>query len=140
MTWTFTSTDPFATARDEIRSRIGDVSSSAQLLSDEIIAGLVSNHGGTLYAAAAAARAVAGQLARQVDVREGGFGITASQGYKAYMDLARSLKQEAALSNVTPYVGGQSLSDKLTQEQDTDRVDPSFRVDMHAHHTQSSSS
>ncbi len=140
MTWSFDSTAPFGTAKDEIRTRIGDTSSSAPFLSDEQISGLVTAHAGTLYAAAAAARTIAGQLARQVNTREGSFSIDASQGYKSYMNLAKTLKQEASLAGGVVYLGGQSVSDKLTQEQDTDRVEPAFRVDMFAHRTQSSSS
>ena len=131
MTWTYGPT--FSLARDRIRLLIGDTDSSDQLVSDEEIAVYVT--GGQLaqssdyLSAAMVCDAIAAKMSRRADMSAGGSSVSLSQQATAYQTKARHLRRQAALST-SPFIGGQSISDKDSREEDTDRVTPAFTREM----------
>ena len=136
MAWSYDlSTAP--ADREKVRLLIGDTSSGDQLLQDEEIDWQLSQHGGILYTASACAEDVAAKFTRKPNISEGGFRVDAAAQSQAYEKLAKRLKRQASMG-ANPYAGGISVSDKQTQEADTDRVIPSFRRDMFAHNASSS--
>lgn len=79
--------------------------------------------------AAAAARSIAGSVAAQVNKKSGDVSIDASDKYTHYMALADKLDKQAALRGLgasSVYAGGISVSDKATQESNSDRTPPFF--------------
>lgn len=136
--WTFTSTAPFATDRDYVRLRIGDTSSGDQLLQDEHITGAISEWVNRDLAAAACAEMVGAYYARKVDKTAGKLSISMSQASEHYFGLAKRLRMEVALG-AKPYAGGISVSDKESEESDSDRVAPAFSVGIFDHGAASSS-
>lgn len=129
MTWTYGG-DPTANNRDEVRFLVGDTDTGDQLITDEEIAYAVAEAHTNRGAAALIARAVAAKFARRADKSVGDLRISYSQQHKHYLELAGRLESETAFE-ITPYAGGISKDDKETQEEDTDRVEPSFAVGMH---------
>lgn len=88
----------------------------------------------SLPLAAATARAIAAGFGASVTKRAGDVSINASDKFKHFMDIAKDLERQAKLYGLgadSVYAGGISKADKLTQEQDTDRVDPFFTRETH---------
>jgi len=129
MTWTYDG-DPSANDRDWVRFEIQDTDSTDQLLTDEEIAGLITDRGSKEAAAVAAAEALAARFARQVDKAVGDLRLSLSQRSKAYYKLAADLRRKLALRTGKPLAGGLSKSRKETVESDPDRVVPSARKDQ----------
>lgn len=126
MTWTYSSVD-LSTSLAQVRLLIGDTDEADQQLSDEEIQFQVTNAAGAFYAAVRCCRMIAAKYARRIDKSVGQFAHSASQKYKQYLDLAASLEVQALSSaSITPYAGGISVSEKDTQSNDTDRVQPAF--------------
>lgn len=124
MTWTYDIA--LATAKDQIRSLIGDTDSTDPLLQDEEIAFYATQESGVYRQAAACCRTVAGKFARRVDRAVGDLRLSSSQQATAYLSLAGELLRKAAVSDAVPYAGGISIGDKDGVEDDTDRVVPKF--------------
>ena len=78
------------------------------------------------------ARAIAAGFARNVEKQVGDLKIKAGEKYKNYLEIMKSLEQEAAgsLPGAAPFAGGISKVAKETQEQDSDRVEPAFSRGM----------
>lgn len=78
------------------------------------------------------ARAIAAHFARAVEKQVGDLKIKASEKYKNYLEIMKSLEEEAAgsIPGASPFAGGISKTQKATQEQDSDRVNPYFSRDM----------
>lgn len=123
MTWTY-SGDPAASDTAAVRFAIGDTDSTDQLVTDEEIAYLLT--GSSVAAAAiAACESLAAKFARQVDRSVGNLSLSSSQRSAQFRDLAATLRRRSAYL-AAPYAGGISVADKETQEDDTDRVKPTF--------------
>lgn len=132
MTWTYDPTklnDPTQGPLMQVRLMVEDTVTSDQQLQDEEINWIVSQEGAIEMAAARAADTIAARYSRQADRSVGQMRLSASQRAKAYLDLAARLRY-LARTNVTPYAGGISVSDKQSNEADTDRVAPGFWRDM----------
>lgn len=129
MTWTYTSTDPSGTTRDQVRTYIGDTDTTDQLLTDEQIAFALTEGGTVSLAAAIAADWIAATFARKADKSVGDLSISYSQTAQQFSKLADRLRSESSRISL-PYFGGISQSAKDTREADTDRVKPAFTVDM----------
>lgn len=115
---------------DKVRLFIGDTNSADPLLQDEEITGLLAMFGSVAIASVKAANAIAAKYARFADQETGDIAVRYSQISKMYRDLVAELQSGlAAIGGAMPYAGGISRSDKLSQELDTDRVQPSFTVD-----------
>lgn len=128
MTWTFTSTD-LSADRDQIRTYVGDTDASDQLLSDEQIALALTDGGSVKAASAIAAEWIAAKFARKSDKTVGDLSIKYSQLSQQFTSLSSRLR-DGANREVLPYFGGISESTKQSREDDTDRVQPAFTVNM----------
>lgn len=115
--------------RNQVRLLIGDTSSSDYLLRDDDISFFLANRGTVYSAAVASCRAIAARFGRLVDKSVGPLSLSASQKYDHYVALASQLQDDMAIAGgAQVYVGGISRDDKLTVEQDDDRVSPAFGV------------
>jgi len=99
------------------------------LIQDEEIDYLLSTEGGTIQAAVAAAQAIAAKLSRQADKTVGRLQVSLSQKAKAYLELADRLHQKAG-NLAVPFVGGLTVSDKMINENDVNKVQPAFKRGM----------
>jgi len=128
MSWTY-SGDPSSNDRDQVRFLIGDTLTADQLLSDEEIAWALTQ--GSVYnASAISARAIAATFSRMADKTVDDLSIKYSQKSKQYADLAVSLESKDSHKSLGVYGGGISVADKESNEQNTDRVSPSFKKGM----------
>ena len=130
MTWTY-SGDPSSSNRDLVRFLIHDTDTTAQLLTDEEIAGLLTIEGSARGAAILAAGSLSARFGRKASMSVGDLSINYGSISSFYASLVASLRRELVCSSARPYAGGQSIADKDAKEDDDDRVRPSFRRDMH---------
>ena len=128
MTWTYTG-DPATNARDSVRFLIGDTDTNDQLLNDDEIAWLNKEVTGSttattgLYGAAyRACITIASKFSREADKSVGDLSISAQQKATAYRALSKELKGLASQTGATPtpYAGGISVSDKQSNQEDSD--------------------
>jgi hypothetical protein len=133
MTWTY-SGDPSTGNKDAVRFQIGDTDTNEQLLQDEEINYVLANEGGSvLQAAHFAVQGIVAKLAKKVDVtdKSSAMAIRRSQKFDQYRELLASLRKKIAIHKGAPYLGGESVSDKQTAEDDTDRLQPAFTRSLH---------
>lgn len=132
MTWTY-SGDPATTSRDAVRFLVGDTDTTDQLVSDEEISWVLTQHSGVRHAAAATCEAIAAKFARQAEMSVDDVSIKAGEKAEHYRALAKELRAQAAIAGkvAKPFAGGISIADKDDREADTDRVKPFFRRDLH---------
>ena len=131
---------PGNSLNDQVRWYLGDTDVTAALVSDtEIIFALSQKNGDPKSAAAFCARFISIKIAREPEsVRLLDFAASRGGGStKALADryyaLALELEQESPGARSGIYAGGISVGDKLANEQNTDTVQPAFRVGMHDH-------
>lgn len=117
---------------DTVRFLVGDTDTADELLTDAAVAYLLSDQGGNVKRAAAkAAETLAARFAKHPSEKKVGplmimYGTRAVTITDAYMKLAKLLWAQASGGTVGPYAGGISVSDKMTNVEDTDRVRPAF--------------
>ena len=128
--WSY-SGDPSSSSKDQVRFLIGDTDFGKQQLTDEEINWAISAEANTSSAAARLALALALKFGRLVDKQVGDLKISYSALHKQYTDLANALNVDAATAGVAPYCGGISIADKDSVEDETDRVQPSFKRGLH---------
>lgn len=129
-TWTY-SNDPANVPRDAVRSLLGDTDSAdPQPLTDAEVAWLLTESGDSTYrAAAAGARKLAGYYSRQADIRNGALSVSSSQRAKAFRTLALELDAQAfSAGAASVFVGGISISANEALDEDSDAVQPAFRI------------
>jgi hypothetical protein len=126
MAWTY-SGDPAASARDEVRFLVGDTDTNDQLLQDAEIAYTLSKYPNPLMAAVRSCMALAAKFSRQADASAGPLSESSSQKAKAFFTLAGELRAQAGRL-AKPVFGGVVQSENETLDQDTNAVQPSFRV------------
>lgn len=115
-----------------VRRLIGDVLAGDQQLADAEIMLALSQYPNRYLAGAECCRWISAQYSRKVDLVQGELKTNYSQQAKSYADRAREL-QDMGMSRgagAMPYTGGISVSDKDTNEADTDRVAPQFNIGM----------
>lgn len=122
------SGDPVNSTRDAVRMYIGDTDPATAKLQDSEIDYFVANYPSVLFAAAAAARNLAGRFARSASKRVGDLSIQLGEISKNYYDMADRLEAEAHKSGVTIYAGGTSIADMCAVNANSDRVKPSFTM------------
>lgn len=131
MAWTYGG-DPSTSNLDAVRYMVGDVDSTAPLVTDEVITWEISQWPNLYQAAANVADSIAALLGRTQGMRADGvtFGDAANQ----MRERAKTLRARGATASNGGtgaaaggiYVGGISISDKAAREADTDRVRPTF--------------
>lgn len=116
--------------RDTVRLLIGDTDSADPQLQDEEIDYFVTEQVDARLAAAACCRALSAKFTRQVDTTNLSLSVSASQRAQAYRDLAQELTEQAASSGggAEMFAGGLSIAGKEALDEDTDAVQPNFRV------------
>lgn len=129
MAWTY-SGDPSSSDRDQVRFIIQDTDSDDQLLQDEELDYLLTEEGNVTSASIRAAEILMAKFSRMCDEKVGQVSVSYSQKAEQYKRLVDQLKRRAAIKNVTPFAGGISESQKETEERDSDRVNPSFTMEM----------
>lgn len=129
MSWSYAASTQ---ALDQVRFRIGDTNSTAQLVSDEDIRlalTLASNN--VLSAAVSVAESQAALATREGSmVKVGDFSINrGSQTEAGWLAIANNLRAQQARS-AGVFVGGQGVTDKQTRTDDTTITKPSFTRDL----------
>lgn len=135
MTWSYTN--PSASSKDAVRFLIGDTDTTDQRVSDEEInfaLGQASND--TYLAAAICCRAIAAKYANLVDTKFESVSSNYGQLQEHYTKLAARLESQSKKFGKgglgVPLVGGISISDVDSVEQDSDRIPSKFRRDQYA--------
>lgn len=129
MTWTYVP--DFTIQRDRVRRLIGDVDPNNPLLTDEELAlwttGGAFAQGNDFYAAAEAADAIAGSLARGASSLSAGGTSVTFRNASEFTSLAAMLRRRGARSaGGTIVAGGISQTAKDVQTDNTDTVSPAF--------------
>lgn len=132
MVWSYSSPD--ASDTDAVRFLIGDTNTTQQQLSNEEIAYILTIQSNVIRAAAFAAKTIAAKYSREVGSSIESVRVFAADKFKHYMELANSLLAEAASSTSDglglPLIGGISISEIASVEEDTDRVKSAFKKGM----------
>lgn len=136
MTWTYTPDAPVL-PRDDIRDLLFDTDPLDPLLSDEQIARCVARNVGdpngpvNVYRVAAeGAQIIATNFSRQGSQQDDRVKVDFDQRAADYRLRAVELRQWSRNSGVVPVAGGISISDKETNQQNDDNVQPMFSRDM----------
>lgn len=131
-TWTYDPAQLVGTSaavlRNQVRTLVMDVNVSDQQLWDEQITFCLAEQGGNIYlAGAAACKLLAAKYSRDVDTTQGELHRLYSARQKAYAERATELQSIGERrAGGMPYAGGISVSDKTTQNANSDRVQPAF--------------
>lgn len=129
MAWTY-SGNPDIHLKDAVRFYLGDTDPDDPQLQDEEILYLLKKHGNdVLYAAADAARSLAGRYSRKADKQVGDLRLSLGQQAQHYFDLANRFEIEAS-KRAVPYAGAITKSDKKKQVLDTELIKPVFKRNM----------
>ncbi len=132
MTWTYDSSDPGATDKDQVRLMIGDTDETDEQLQDQEIAHFLTLYITVGAAAVASARAIMAKFARKVTKAVGDLRISLSDRYRHYQDLVAYLETVAESTDpYQVYAAGQSVSEADADAQDTNLPQPGFKVGMH---------
>jgi hypothetical protein len=131
MAWTYDPTVIGTTPLYQVRNMIGDTVQANPQLQDEEVKFWLTQRSSVWGAAAECCRALATQYSRSVDQAAGSTTNKYSQMAKAYASRAAAFESRAAIMGAAmPYAGGISITDKLNQEMNADRVEPQFNVGM----------
>lgn len=110
----------------KVRLLIGDTDETDILLQDEDIQFFLDSYGNLKIAASQAAMAISAKFSREADKQVGMLRISFSIRANNYNKLSKELKLNAS-SILISYVGGISQSDKIYNDDNPDKVSPSFR-------------
>lgn len=126
MSFTY-SGNPGHSAKDQVRFLIGDTDKCDPLLQDgEIIWVLTQYENTPMNAAIRCCESIISKFSRMADEAVGQVKISFSQKAKSYNTTLQMLRSRLAMEGAVPYAGGISVSDKITQDMNTDRVRPDF--------------
>lgn len=132
MTWTYGG-DPSANDRDAVRFLLGDTDINNQLVQDEEIDWLISQHEDIYWAAAGAAETLSSKYSSAADSKSAdGLSISNNLSQK-YTDLASRLRILAASRRRLgkPYAGGLSRKERQLDDADHDLYHGHFRSELH---------
>jgi len=132
MTWTYTS--DFTASKDKVRFLVQDTDTNDQLVSDEEITFALAQNSNIYRAASIVARSIGLKLSRELTLNPapGGVSLDSQAQAEKYLKLADELTAQATAQGAASiFVGGISISDKQTREEDTDRPVPSFTIKTH---------
>jgi hypothetical protein len=131
MTWSYTIADLATSPKDQVRLLIGDTLSTDPQMQDEEIDYFITQRSSMYGAAAECCRSLQAKFSRSVDQTAGSSKTLYSQMAKAYGVKAAEFEDKAAQAGAgLPYAGGISVTDKLNQQADGDRVQPQFQIGM----------
>ena len=130
MTWSYDG-DPANSDLDAVRREIGDTNTNDQLLSNEEVNFALDQEGDSIAAASArCCEWLMREYAKQADKTIGQLNIMLSQKSKRYEALATKLRKKGIKSALAPYVGGLSETERDTDKDDTDLIQPIFTKDI----------
>lgn len=130
MPWSYDVTELGTSQLYQLRLEIGDTNGDNQLLQDEEINALAGVEGNFWGGAARCCEVIARNLMRDADIRLGrGLYELNTKKSLQYEAMAKALRQKA-LGTRVPWVGGETIADKETYEQDDSLVQPKFTKDM----------
>ena len=129
--WTYA--DPALDDVSAVRYYVGDTDTEDRLIGDEAVDyALTNNADDPLRASIEICGVLAARFARESSYRIGQVSETFKQKSEAYERRVRSLTDLLNRRGGSgPYAGGISVTDKETQEADTDRPTSVFTVGMH---------
>jgi len=130
MTWSY-SGDPSNSDLDQVRFLVQDTQESDQLLQDEEITFLLTLEGAPLKAASKAAETIGGMFARKCDEKVGTVSQAFSQKSSQYFELSKRLKRHSDVKQAETFAGGLDITQKETQEDNENRVQPDFTKELH---------
>lgn len=131
MTWSYSPTSLATNPFMQVRRLIGDVISSDQQIADEEITFALTQRSSIYGAAAECCRYIAAQYSRQADTVTGELKENFSNRARAYSAMAMQMETlSTSRGGAVPYAGGISVSDKINQEANLDRVTPQFAIGM----------
>lgn len=136
MSFTY-SGDPLSSSRDELRFLLGDTNENDPQYTDREIEYFLEGESNIFLAASTAASSLAAKYSRMTSKSVGDLSISYGERQDHYKSLASALALRAATSSaaIAPiYAGGLTKSDKLIDEQSTDRAKPAFKRGMHDNH------
>jgi hypothetical protein len=129
-TWSY-SGNPGSSPKDATRFLIGDTNQCDQLLQDAEITWILGQYNNSpINAAIRCVETIMSKFSRMADENVGRVRIDFSQKAKAYRAMRDDLIHRLATEDMTPYAGGISVSDTITQVQNKDRVKPDFTKHM----------
>lgn len=130
MTWSYDG-DPANSDLDAVRREIGDTNTNDQLLSNEEVNFALDQEGDSITAASArCCEWLMREYAKQADKTIGQLNIMLSQKSARYEAMATKLRKKGIKSALAPYVGGLSETERDTDEDDTDLIQPIFTKDI----------
>jgi hypothetical protein len=116
-----------ASNRDKVRFLIQDTVVASAMLQDEEIDFMLIEYPNYKMAAANCADVLSSKFASAAEDRQiGNLRLRYADKSKKYADLANRLRMQAS-KFILPYAGGISKADKEAINDETDRVEPSFR-------------
>lgn len=117
----------------QVRRLLGDVLPSDWQMTDAEIRWFITQRTNVYGAAADCARALAAQFSRKVDVTTpNGMSTNNNEIAAKYLKLAAQLDAQSINrgAGAIAYAGGISVADKVTVQQNSDRVQPSFNIGL----------
>lgn len=129
MSWSYNPAQLATSPLYQVRLLVGDTDTNDQLVSDEEINWYVSQQTSVKLAAADVCEAISAKFARWTDASVDGVSESASQKSERYSARAKELKQDA-YSLALPVFGGVTIAQQQQADQDTDKVQPSFKIGM----------
>lgn len=115
----------------QVRYLVGDTEATDQQVQDEEITFALTQRPSIYGAAATVCRSLSTKLSREADTVDKDLRTTLSARATAYSRRAAEYEVKASVrGGAMPYAGGLSIADKITNEQDPDRVQPQFTVSM----------
>lgn len=128
MSWSYSGT-PSASDNDEVRFLSGMTSTTDQTITDEEIAYCVAQASNNAAAAAIVCDYVANKYAQEADIRAGADGELSIK----FSAICENLRKRAgelrilSIGYISPWSAAISVAEKESFEEDTDRVEPSFK-------------
>lgn len=131
MSWSYNPA--LATDKDKVRFLVDDTDTLDQLLTDEEINFALSQWGNIYRAGGALCETLALKFAKQIGILDTrGVNWDPAKQADKYRDLAKTIKAMASeTGGGGVFAGGQTISGKQTQTDDSDRVQPAFTVSKH---------
>ena len=124
--------NPAGDNTDAVRLMIGDTGTSITKLSDAEIDYFITKNGSLFAAAADSARAIAANIAK--NIQRSGVGISDDPGdsVQSYLDLAEMLESRSYTDAVEIFSGNKSKDKKEDFREDTDTTKSTFRRGLHS--------
>ena len=130
MTFTY-SGNPDLSPRDLVRFILGDTDAREPILQNaEIDWALNQYNSAPMNASIRLCEMIAAKMTRHADESAGSVSVSFSQVAKSFRSLRKDLVRRLATEDMTPYCGGISRSDKLTNDMRGDIVHTDFHVHM----------